>query len=103
MIDAQRGKRLEIMHRAAITAGLHHVRRVMLRHPWAYPAGKATRPVVEVPIERLGQINALSLLRAEFLDVVDGHDGSNKLHGLGDTELVRLLHTVYQIRAIADD
>ena len=98
-IAAERFQRLEIMDQRRVDAGLHHGRRVLLE-PLHEALTEGAGLVVHVPVERLGEAQAMRDVEAERTHVGQKHQHASKLLAAGDNaELGCLLDRVGGVAA----
>ena len=98
-IAAERFQRLEVMDQRGIDAGLNHGRRLLLEL-LVEALGEGAGLVVHVPVEGLGEVQALRDLQPERMDVGDEHQHARELlAALDDAELRRLLDRVGGVAA----
>ncbi len=94
-IAAHRIDRLEIVDQARIHASLHHGRHRLVLHALGEALGKRAGAVVQIPVEGFREVQALSHLEAEGVDVVDEQQQSRELlTACDDAELRCLLDGV---------
>ncbi len=82
-IAADRFQRLEVMDQRGVDAGLHHGRRVLLE-PLHEALGERAGLVIHVPVERLGEVQAMRDVEAERMHVGQKHQHARKLLAAGD-------------------
>jgi hypothetical protein len=95
---AHRGDRLQVVQRRRVTAGMVHVGQVV-RRLRLDPIGEGAGAIVQVPVEALGQHQALRHIETQRVHVGDKHQQRGDLHGLIDAELAGLLNGVHRIGA----
>ena len=88
----------EIMQHASVVAGVVHGGIEPAVHLLDEPLGPRARVVVHVPVERLGELQALRHVEPKRVDVGDEHQQSgHALAGFDDTELGSLLDRVDRV------
>ena len=99
-IAAERFQRLEIVAHARIDARLHHGRHRVVLHLLREPLGERPGLVVHVPVEGLGEVQALRGFQTDRLDVGEEQQQRRELlAALDDAELGRLLDRVGGVAA----
>src|SRR5437660_9199918 len=83
--------RLEVVRDTRVDAGMDHGR-MDAAVAFGEPLGEGARPIVQVPVERLGEDEPLRGLEAEGVDVREEHEEPREvLPTLDDAELRALL------------
>ena len=91
-IAAERFQRLEVMQQARIDPGMHHGRHAVIFHALLKSLREGPARVVEVPVERFGEIEALRGVETERVNVGDEQQQRRELLAAGsDAELGGLL------------